>query len=118
MLVALHSLLWLPLLAVALDNGLGLRPQLGFNSWNSFQTKVNETVMRATIDSFVSTGLRDAGFEYVSIDDFWALGRYPNGTIFANPETFPSGIAALADYAHQRGLKFGLYSSNSPKTCG
>ena len=120
----------------ALDNGVGLRPQLGFNSWNAWGCEVNETLMRATIDAFVSTGLKDVGFEYVSMDDCWQsgcrvgdpkfpdctalnqLGRHPNGTVIPNQTKFGAGVKSLADYAHAKGLKFGLYSSNSPKTCG
>lgn len=102
---------------LALDNGLGLTPILGFNSWNVFACGVNETVLRATMDAFVSLGLRDAGYVSVDVDDCWASSRDGNGNILADPTSFPSGMKALADYAHARGLKFGLYSSNSPKTC-
>jgi alpha-galactosidase len=73
--------------------------------------------MRDTMDLFVSLGLRDAGYDTVSVDDCYISSRSPNGTLIPDPATFPSGMAALADYAHSRGLKFGLYSSNSPKTC-
>ena len=103
--------------ALALDNGLGLTPLLGFNSWNVFACAVNETVLRATMDAFVTLGLKDAGYEQISVDDCWASSRDANGNILADPTSFPSGMKALADYAHARGLKFGLYSSNSPKTC-
>jgi len=65
----------------------------------------------------VSTGLRDAGYNYVNVDDCWAYDRLPNGTITADPSTFPNGMAALADYAHKNGLKFGLYSDAGYKTC-
>lgn len=103
--------------ARALDNGLGRTPLLGFNSWNFFACNVNETLMMATMDFFVTTGLRDAGYKMVSVDDCWAGSRAADGTIEADPASFPSGMAALAAYAHARGLQFGLYSSNSPKTC-
>ncbi len=74
--------------------------------------------MRDTMDLFVSTGLRDAGYKYVSVDDCWASSRDPTTNVIqADPKSFPSGMAALADYAHARGLLFGLYSSNSPQTC-
>ena len=101
----------------ALDNGLGRTPLLGFNSWNIYACDVNETVMMATMDAFVSTGLLKAGYKMVSVDDCWAHSRTAEGTIVSDPSSFPSGMAALADYAHARGLHFGLYSSNSPKTC-
>ena len=71
-----------------------------------------------TMDLFVTLGLRDAGYVYVGVDDCWASSRDPStGVIQADPVSFPSGMAALASYAHARSLKFGLYSSNSPKTC-
>jgi alpha-galactosidase len=106
-----------PLLVSSLNNGVGQKPVLGFNSWNSFKCNVTEELMRLTMDSFVSTGLLAAGYTYVSVDDCWAKSRDANGVLQADPDSFPSGMAALADYAHARGLKFGLYSSNSPKTC-
>jgi alpha-galactosidase len=106
-----------PLLVESLDNGVGQKPVLGFNSWNVFACQVNETVMKSTMDLFVSTGLLAAGYEYVSTDDCWSIGRDAHGVLQADPVSFPSGMAALADYAHAHGLKFGLYSSNSPKTC-
>jgi alpha-galactosidase len=101
----------------ALDNGLGRTPLLGFNSWNSFACNVNEEDMKNTMDAFVSLGLRDAGYKYVSVDDCWVHSRDVNGTPIADPTTFPSGMKYLADYAHSQGLLFGLYSSNSPLTC-
>jgi alpha-galactosidase len=105
-------------LAAALDNGVGRRPTLGWNSWNIFACSVNETLMRDTMDAFVTLGLRDAGYVYVGVDDCWAKSRDPTTSVIqSDPQTFPSGMAALADYAHARGLKFGLYSSNSPNTC-
>ena len=104
--------------ASALDNGLGLTPILGFNAWNVFACAVNETVMYKTMDAFVSLGLRDAGYRYVSVDDCWVSSRDPvTSKPVADPRTFPSGMAALAAYAHDRNLSFGLYSSNSPTTC-
>ena len=127
------AILLTPRGGAALDNGVGQRPQLGFNSWNAWGCAVNETVLRSTMDAFVTLGLRDAGFEYVSTDDCWQsgcrigqpgctlhkrLGRHPNGTVIPNPDKFPSGMKALADYAHSKRLKFGLYSSNSERTCG
>lgn len=101
----------------ALDNGLGRTPLLGFNSWNIFQCQVTEIDMRNTMDAFISLGIKDAGYEYVSVDDCWVRSRDVNGTPVADPTAFPSGMKALADYAHSIGLKFGLYSSNSPLTC-
>ena len=75
-----------------------------FNAWTAFNSTVNESVMYAAIDAFVSLGLKDAGYAYVSLDDFWQGGRYPNGTIYWNNATFPRGIPALADY-----VSFGVF---------
>lgn len=115
----LFSLLFSVLLLYtsALDNSLGRTPLLGFNSWNIFACSVNETKMRTTMDAFVSLGLRDAGYDTVSVDDCWVHSRDSHGAPVADPSSFPNGMAALATYAHDRSLKFGLYSSNSPLTC-
>jgi alpha-galactosidase len=95
-------------------------PQMGFNNWNSThcRNEFNEAMIRGIADKFVSLGLRDAGYTYVNIDDCWAnWQRDKDGHLRANPKRFPSGIKALADYIHQHGLKFGLYSSAGTSTC-
>lgn len=102
---------------VALNNGVGRTPTLSWNSWNTFACSVNETLMIETMDLLVSLNLSQAGFDTCGIDDCWAFSRDANGVIQSDPTTFPSGMKALADHAHARGLKFGLYSSNSPLTC-
>lgn len=92
---------------------------MGWNSWNTFGAQITESVVRETADAMVATGLRDAGYEYVVIDDFWeADERDAGGRLQAHPERFPSGIAALADYVHGQGLKFGIYSCAGTHTCG
>ena len=97
---------------------LGLTPPMGWNSWNTFNVKINEEVVRGAADAMVETGLRDAGYEYVVIDDCWSLKeRDENGRLVADPAIFPSGMKALADYIHSKGLKFGMYSCNGPLTC-
>lgn len=95
-------------------------PQMGFNNWNSTHCRdeFNEAMIRGIADKFISLGLRDAGYTYVNIDDCWAnWQRDKDGHLRANPKRFPSGIKALADYIHQHGLKFGLYSSAGTSTC-
>lgn len=95
-------------------------PQMGFNNWNSTHCRdeFNETMIRGIADKFISLGLRDAGYRYVNIDDCWAnWQRDKDGKLQPNPKRFPSGIKALADYIHQHGLKFGLYSSAGTSTC-
>ena len=95
-------------------------PQMGFNNWNSTHCRdeFDEGMIRGIADKFVSLGLKDAGYQYVNVDDCWAnWQRDKDGHLQPNPKRFPSGIAALADYIHERGLKFGLYSSAGTSTC-
>ncbi len=93
-------------------------PPMGWNSWNPFGKNVSESVIRETADAMVSTGLKDAGFLYLVIDDYWHGGRDSNGILYPDPQRFPSGMKALADYVHSKGLKFGIYSDAGTKTCG
>jgi alpha-galactosidase len=98
---------------------LAKTPPMGWNSWNPFGKHVSEEVIKATADAMVSTGLKEAGFRYVVIDDIWQGGRDSvTGLLFPDPERFPSGIKALADYVHSKGLKFGIYSDAGTMTCG
>ena len=96
---------------------LAKKPPLGWNSWNTFGNNISEELIRQTADAMVSTGLRDAGYEYVVIDDCWSLRRRgPDGRIVPDPVKFPSGIKPLADYIHSLGLKLGMYSDAGTKT--
>jgi len=99
-------------------NGLALTPPMGWNSWNKFACHVTEKIVREQADAMVSSGMREAGYRYVVIDDCWQGSRDASGNIQADPQRFPSGIKALADYIHARGLKFGIYSDAGEKTCG
>ena len=90
-------------------------PPMGWNSWNHFAEKVNDADVRAAADALVSSGMRDAGYIYVNIDDTWQGERDASGVIHANSR-FPD-MKALSDYVHSRGLKIGIYSSPGPKTC-
>src|ERR1700751_4925038 len=95
-------------------------PQMGFNNWNSTRCgdEFNETMIRGIADKLVELGLQDAGYRYLNIDDCWAnWQRDSQGNLEPNPERFPSGIQALADYIHSKGLRFGLYSSAGTWTC-
>ena len=103
--------------AAALDNGLGKTPPMGWNSWNKFGCNVSEKLIRETADAVVASGMKDAGYKYVVIDDCWQVKRDENGTIVADAERFPSGIKALGDYVHSKGLLFGIYSDAGSKTC-
>lgn len=90
-------------------------PPMGWNSWNWFADKVTEADIRKAADLIVSSGMRDAGYVYVNIDDTWQGKRDANGVIHSN-EKFPD-MKALADYVHSKGLKIGIYSSPGPQTC-
>ena len=96
---------------------LALTPPMGWNSWNHFNCDINETVVREIADAMVENGMADAGYAYIVIDDCWQIDRYPNGILIADPIRFPSGIKALVDYVHSKGLKFGIYSDAGKKTC-
>lgn len=98
---------------------LASTPPMGWNSWNTFGENINEAVVRETADALVSTGLRDHGYNYIVIDDCWSVKdrRDGNGELIADPEKFPNGIKALAEYVHSRGFKFGIYSDAAEKTC-
>ncbi|MFJ5990664.1 NPCBM/NEW2 domain-containing protein [Lentzea sp. NPDC092896] len=99
---------------------LALTPPMGFNNWNSTHCRndFNEDMVKGIADIFVTKGLKDAGYEYVNIDDCWALPeRDVNGDLVPHPTRFPHGIKAVADYVHSKGLKFGIYTSAGTKTC-
>ncbi|HET7612515.1 MAG TPA: glycoside hydrolase family 27 protein [Gemmatimonadaceae bacterium] len=96
---------------------VALTPPMGWNSWNHFGCNVSEALIRETADAMVSSGMRDAGYRYVVIDDCWQVSRDASGTIVADPQRFPHGIKALADYVHSKGLKFGIYTDAGTKTC-
>jgi alpha-galactosidase len=99
-------------------NGLALTPPMGWNSWNKFACNITEQTVRDTADAIVTSGMREAGYQYVVIDDCWHGSRDANGFITADAQKFPSGIKALADYVHSKGLKFGIYSDAGRLTCG
>ena len=96
---------------------LALTPPMGWNSWNKFGCNVSEDMIRQMADAMVRSGMKYAGYQYVVIDDCWQVERDANGNIVPDPKRFPSGMKALADYVHSKGLKFGLYSDAGVKTC-
>lgn len=102
---------------VAVDNGLGLTPQMGWNSWNHFHCSINETLIKSTAYAIANSPLKAAGYIYVNMDDCWAKSRDKDGNIQPDPVAFPSGVKAVADYVHSLGLKFGLYSDAGNATC-
>jgi alpha-galactosidase len=97
---------------------VGATPPMGWNSWNKYACNgLNESVVKKMADAFVSTGMKDAGYEYVNLDDCWMDGRDSSGKLKWNASKFPAGIAALADYVHNKGLKIGIYETPNTKTC-
>ncbi|WP_414167032.1 NEW3 domain-containing protein [Streptoverticillium reticulum] len=104
--------------AAALDNGLARTPPMGWNDWNTFGCNVNEKLVEETADKIVTSGLRDAGYTYVNIDDCWMAGsRGADGQLVPDPVKFPHGIAGVARYVHDKGLKLGIYESAGTLTC-
>ena len=96
---------------------LAATPPMGWNSWNKFGCNVSDKLIREMADSMVSSGMQAAGYQYVNIDDCWQVSRDASGTIVADPTRFPSGIKALADYVHSKGLKLGIYTDAGTGTC-
>jgi len=96
---------------------IALTPPMGWNSWNKFGCNVNEDMIKEMADAMVFSGMRDAGYEYIVIDDCWQIDRDKEGNIIPDPDRFPSGMKALADYIYSKGLKFGLYSDAGTMTC-
>ena len=99
-------------------NQLTPTPPMGWMTWNLFQGNINEQLIRETADAMVEGGFRDAGYEYIFIDDLWQGGRARHNNMIPDPVKFPNGIKALADYVHSKGLKLGIYSDAAPLTCG
>jgi len=104
-----------PALHTVPDNGLAKTPPMGWNSWNLFQGRIDDQTVRAIADAMVSSGMKDAGYIYVNIDDTWEGVRDAQGNLPSNRK-FPD-MKALADYVHSKGLKLGIYSGPGPRTC-
>jgi len=102
----------------ALDNELALTPPMGWNSWNAFEVDIDEQKIRQIADAMVDSGMRDAGYTYLVLDDGWmADGRNSDGNLVADPNKFPGGMKAIGDYIHSKGLKFGIYEDRGHWTC-
>jgi alpha-galactosidase len=99
--------------------GLAPTPPMGWNSWNRFGCRIDENLIRETADAMVSSGMRDAGYKYVNIDDCWEAPDQGDerGNLRTDPTRFPHGMKWLADYVHSKSLKIGIYSSAGSATC-
>ncbi|OYU82087.1 MAG: alpha-galactosidase [Flavobacterium sp. BFFFF1] len=99
-------------------DGLAMTPPMGWNSWNTFETHIDENLVKETADIMVKTGMKEAGYTYIVLDDGWMTKeRDENGNLVPDPQKFPSGMKALVDYVHSKGLKFGLYNCAGIQTC-
>ena len=117
-LVLLFALFALSALAqTSPSTNLAPTPPMGWNSWNKFACNVSDELIRGMADALVKSGMKDAGYQYVVIDDCWQVSRDEVGNIVADAQRFPHGIKGLADYIHSIGLKFGIYSDAGSKTC-
>src|SRR4030042_4874378 len=97
---------------------LALTPPMGWNSWNTFEVNIHEDLIKETADILVSSGMKDAGYTYLVVDDGWeAPSRDSLGNLVADPKKFPGGMKALSDYVHSKGLKFGLHNCAGRTTC-
>ena len=101
-----------------MSDSLAPTPPMGWSSWNGFGSNIHEELIKGIADAMLTSGMKDAGYTYVNIDDHWHGGRGEDGKLFPDPQKFPSGMKALGDYIHSKGLKFGIYSDAGPKTCG
>src|SRR5437763_5246238 len=100
-----------------LDNKLARTPPMGWNSWNHFGCDVSAQLIKETADALAKSGMRDAGYQYLVIDDCWQGGRDGAGRLVADAVRFPGGMKPRAEYVHSRGLKFGLYTDAGRQTC-
>ena len=101
-----------------MNTPLAHTPPMGWNSWNTFGWNINEELIKTVADYFVESGLKDAGYEYIVIDDCWSeKERDENGRLVPDKYKFPNGIKPVADYIHSKGLKFGIYSCAGTHTC-
>ncbi len=105
------SMLW------ALQGHAYETPTMGWSSWNTYGFKINETLIKAQADAMVTTGLKDAGYQYINIDDGYFGGRDENGKLLIHPTRFPNGLAPIVEYIHGKGLKAGIYSDAGKNTC-
>lgn len=102
---------------IFMNKPLAHTPPMGWNSWNTFSWNINADLIKSSADYMVSTGLKEAGYEYIVIDDCWSEKQRVNGRLVPDKNKFPEGIEPVADYVHSKGLKFGMYSCAGTHTC-
>ena len=97
--------------AVAINNGAGLTPAMGYNTWNDFRCAgITADHVKQVADKFVELKLQSFGYDYVNIDDCWCTARDSQGRLLPDPVAFPDGMKVVGDYVHSKGLKFGIYT--------
>jgi alpha-galactosidase len=106
-----------PQAAEAQSTSIAATPPMGWNSWNKFGCNVSDKLIREMADAIVSSGMKDAGYQFVNIDDCWQVSRAADGSIVVDPDRFANGMKPLADYVHSKGLKFGVYTDAGRMTC-
>ena len=117
-LVFLLILCFPALLCAKKFEGLAPTPPMGWNSWNTFETNINEKLVKEMAEALISSGMQEAGYKYIVLDDAWlAKKRDANDNLVADPDKFPSGMKALGDYLHEKGFKFGIYNCAGTETC-
>ena len=115
--IQLGMFLWSALGLNAQNIPASSTPPMGFMTWNYFGDKITENDVKTLTDAMVSSGLRDLGYDFIFIDDGWQGGRDAKNNIIADAKKFPSGLKALTDYVHSKGMKIGIYSDAAPLTC-
>lgn len=93
-------------------------PIMGWSSWNHFRIHIDEKIIREQADALISSGLYDAGYRFINIDDGYFAGRDAEGNLLVDSVKFPSGMKSLVNYIHAKGLKAGIYSDAGENTCG
>lgn len=116
-LITLAAMLAFGVVSAQKFENLAMTPPMGWNSWNKFACNVSAKLLMETADAMEASGMRDAGYEYIVVDDCWQIGRDSMGFIVVDPERFPQGMKPVVDYIHSKGLKFGIYSCAGTKTC-
>ncbi|RKE42523.1 glycoside hydrolase family 27 protein [Sphingobacterium detergens] len=114
----LSCLLFLQLLVLTVVGQENKAPIMGWSSWNNFRIHINENLIKQQADALISTGLYQAGYRYINVDDGYFGGRDSHGKLYVDSTKFPNGMDAIAAYLHQKGLKAGLYSEGGRNTCG
>lgn len=115
----LPGILFVGCMAAGAEENISATPAMGWSSWNTYHVDISDSLIRTQADAMVRLGLKDAGYEYINIDDGFFGGRdEETGKLLIHPLRFPNGLKPVADYIHSLGLKAGIYSDAGRNTCG